>query len=155
MLHIYNTHMRWLCEEFSNTETLFLSVFIFTLESKPTPTSDAVARSCCAVLKVPLCRCVLSILLSISIRATNMYIDCCVATYKLLLVPLLFLNSVFNLFLLQSIFIDSVVVVVVAVSLVETWVECKLQLLRFIACCSYERSYKEETKIERGGGRDT
>lgn len=48
-----------------------------------------------------------------------MYIDCCVATYKLLLVPLLFLNSVFNLFLL-SIFIDSVVVVVVAVSLVET-----------------------------------
>lgn len=50
-----------------------------------------------------------------------MYIDCCVATYKLLLVPLLFLNSVFNLFLLQSIFIDSVVVVVVvAVSLVET-----------------------------------
>lgn len=49
-----------------------------------------------------------------------MYIDSCVATYKLLLVPFLFLNSVFNLFLLQSIFIDSVVVVVVAVSLVET-----------------------------------
>lgn len=50
-----------------------------------------------------------------------MFIDCCVTTYKLLLVPLLFLNSVFKLFL-QSIFIDSVVVVVVvvAVSLVET-----------------------------------